>query len=84
MRVDSLYNNYQPVLLSSGLNIEVDRFVLSVDVGVQTSYLIAALMNKEFNPGSMSLPTADLMKRGYFSVGSKFSQIFSTLGRGIL
>lgn len=39
-------------------------------------------MNKVFDPKTMSLPTDYLMKQGYFSIGSKFNQIFSIYGRG--
>lgn len=55
--------------------------MLKVKVGLQNTYLIAALMNKVFDPNTMSLPTDHLMKLGYFAVGSKFNQIFSIYGR---
>lgn len=58
--------------------------MLNVKVGLQNMYLIAALMNKVFDPSTMSLPTDHLMKLGYFSIGSKFNQIFSIYGRDVL
>lgn len=50
-------------------------------MGLANTYLIAAIMDRHFNPVTMSLPTHYIMKEGYFSLGTKFEQIFSIYGR---
>lgn len=81
MRADPLYNNYEPTIFAMSLSIRRTEFSITVDVGLANTYLIAAIMDQHFNPVTMSLPTHYLMKEGYFSLGTKFDQIFSIYGR---
>lgn len=62
MRVDSLYNDYEPTIYSMSLAIKRTEFTITVDVGLANTYLIAAIMGSHFNPVTQSLPTHYLMK----------------------
>jgi hypothetical protein len=62
------------------MNIQRNSFTISVDVGLANTYLITAIMDRHFNPSTMSLPTTYLMKLGYFSLIDQFDQIYSIYG----
>lgn len=80
IRADTLLNNYEPLLLNWNSTSTTTIVSVEVNIGLNNGYLIAALMDKPFEPSSMSLPTHYLMKEGYFSVGTKFDQIRSVFG----
>lgn len=62
IRSDTLYNNYEPTIYDMQLQISRTSFKITVNVGLVNTYLIAAIMDKHFDPVKMSLPTHYLMK----------------------
>ena len=48
IRVDSINNNYQPLVQSANVSVSNTYFNLSVEVGLVNSYLIAAVMSTHF------------------------------------
>lgn len=81
LRSDALLNNYEPLINSVSVTVRRTSFTIEVNVGLSNTYLIAAVMGQHFNSLIMSLPTHYLMKEGYFSLGTKFDQIYSIYGR---
>lgn len=69
------------MVLSSQLSVKSTAATLSIRTTFASTYLIVALMEGLFDPATMSLPTHHLMKEGYFSLGTKFDQIYSLYGR---
>lgn len=80
LRIDSLKNAYEPSILSFNLDTSLESFTLTIDVGYINVYLIAGYMGKHFDSSTMSLPTHYLMKKGYFSEKTRFTEIYSIYG----
>lgn len=81
LRVDTILNNYEPVILNHSLSVSLNEFTLEVDVGLSNSYLIVGYMGKHFDEITMSLPTNYLMKQGYFSKDTRFDEVYSIYGQ---
>jgi len=60
--------------------ITANKIKCTIDVGVANSYLIAAYMEFNFDPITMTIPPHYLIKQGNFSAATQFNQVFMKYG----